>query len=182
MANKLPFVNYSGHLTELAATDLLLAFGFKVTTGTANDVLLADGTIATLTGGSGISITNSAGVLTFTVTGSTTVTEVYSGTQVATVGTEHILNTTSPETTSGLYELYLDTNALTANDAIQISFKEKVITGGTQHILFLVTLYGIQSSPIFTSGQFMLTHGWDICIKQTLGTSKSFPYSIRKVT
>jgi hypothetical protein len=42
-------------------------------------------------------------------------------------------------------------------------------------------LSNAQDEPVWVSPSLILMHGWQIQLKQTLGTARSFPWSIRKV-
>jgi hypothetical protein len=108
------------------------------------------------------------------------VTEHESGTKATTLDTEHVLNTTTPETTDGVFQLFIDVNAMVAGDVTLIRIKEKTISGGTQRRCKVYTLVGAQSDPLWVSEAFMFLHGWDMTIEQTDGTARSYPWSIRK--
>ena len=103
------------------------------------------------------------------------------GTQTATINTEHTLNTTTPETTDGIYQLFVDTANMVAGDILELRIKEKVVSAGTIRQVLLATLAGAQSDPGWASPSLILLHGWDMTLKQTAGTGRSFPWSIRKV-
>lgn len=111
------------------------------------------------------------------------ISEAYSGTQTATINTEHILNTTSPETTDGIYQLFIDVANMVAGDTLELRIEEKVISAGTIRTIFCATLVGAQGadSAAWVSPSMILLHGWDMTLKQTTGTGRAFPWSIRKV-
>lgn len=111
------------------------------------------------------------------------ISEAYSGTQSATITTEHVLNTTDPETTDGIYQVMVDLNAMADGDIVEIRIKEKVISSGTQRVIFTATLADAQNADdvIFVSPAIVLMHGWAVTLKQTTGTGRSFPWSIRRV-
>lgn len=104
-----------------------------------------------------------------------------SGTQTATISTEHTLNATSPETTDCIMQFFLDVANMAQDDDLEIRVKEKVISSGTQRLVFFATLADAQAEA-FVTPPLQLLHGWDVTIKQTAGTGRSFPWSIRKVT
>jgi hypothetical protein len=108
------------------------------------------------------------------------VTEHESGTKSTTLDTEATLNTTTPETTDGVFQLFVDCNAMVAGDVTLIRIKEKAISGGTQRKCVTHTLVGAQADPLWVSEAYMLLHGWDMTIEQTDGTARSYPWSIRK--
>ena len=109
------------------------------------------------------------------------ISEAYTGSQTATVGTEHTLNTTTPEVADGIYQLFIDTAAMVAADITEIRIKEKARSADTQRQIMVATLAGAQSDPLWVSPTFVLMNGWDMTLKQTAGTSRAYPWSIRKV-
>lgn len=91
--------------------------------------------------------------------------------------------TLTPVTTPGVYQLFLDLSAMTATEAFQITFYEKVKSGGTQRIVYRTTRYGAQNtSPAWASPALSLVNGWDMTIKKILGTDRSIDFSIRKAS
>ena len=104
------------------------------------------------------------------------------GTQTATISTEHVLNTTTPETTDGIFQFFVDTANMVAGDVLELRLKEKCRTGDTIRQMLVTTLAGVQSDPLWVSPTFILLHGWDFTLKQTAGTGRAFPWSIRKVS
>lgn len=84
-------------------------------------------------------------------------------------------------TTDGIFQVFVDCNALQAADGVEIQCLEKAISGGTQRVIFTTTLIGIQDEPLFASPSFILMHGWQFNIRQIYGTARSFPWSVRQV-
>lgn len=105
------------------------------------------------------------------------ITEAFAGSQTAVVGTEHIVNGTT-QTTAGVYQVFVDLGNMVAADIVEIRVKEKVIGAGTQRTVFYGSASGVQPGP-FVSPALMLMNGWDVTVKQTAGTARVFPYSIR---
>lgn len=83
------------------------------------------------------------------------------------------------DTTAGVYQLFLDLNALAAGDQFEVYLREKVVSSGTQRQISLAVLTGAQSL-IFITGAFQLMNGWDLTIKKLAGTDRTIPFSIRK--
>lgn len=54
-------------------------------------------------------------------------------------------------------------------------------TSGTIREALIATLSGAQSDAAWVSPSLILLHGWDVTLKQTAGTGRVFPWSIRKV-
>lgn len=102
---------------------------------------------------------------------------------VHTMTPEHTLNTTTPETTAGIYQAVIDINAMASLDVLEIRIKEKAISGGTQRTVFTGTVANAPSSDdvAWVSPSLILLNGWDVTIKQTAGTARAYPWSIRKV-
>lgn len=109
------------------------------------------------------------------------ISEHVSGTQAATVNTEHTLNTTTPETTDGVFQVVVDLAAMVNGDTVELRIKEKALAAGTQRLAWYATYSHAQAAPLAVSPSLILLHGWDITLKQTAGTGRSFPWSIRKV-
>jgi hypothetical protein len=106
------------------------------------------------------------------------------GSQTATITTEHTLNTTTPETTDGVFQFTVDLAAMVAGDTTEIRLKEKAGSGTTQRTIWASTHVGAQSADgaLWVSPAVVLLHGWDFTLKQTAGTGRAYPWSIRKIT
>lgn len=109
------------------------------------------------------------------------ISEHASGSQTAVISTEHVLNTTTPETTDGVFQMFVDVANMVAGDVLELRIKEKCRTGDTIRQILVSTMAGVQSDPLWVSPSFVLLHGWDFTLKQTAGTGRAFPWSIRKV-
>lgn len=107
-------------------------------------------------------------------------TEHETGSQTATLDTEHVLNTTSPETTDGVFQLFVDCNAMTSSDVTILRAKEKARSGDTQRTLWTITMSGVQAEPLIVTPPLILLHGWAFTLEQTDGTGRAYPWSIRK--
>lgn len=105
-----------------------------------------------------------------------------SGTQTATINTEHTLNATSPNTVDGVYQFWVDTANMVAGDTLELRVKEKVISAGTQRLVYLATQVGATLEKAQVIPSVVLLHGWDFTLKQTTGTGRDFPWSIRKIS
>lgn len=106
-----------------------------------------------------------------------------SGTQSATVTTEHFL--TSPNV-AGTFTLHVDTNAMVAGDTLELRVYQMVLTGGTTRVAYMATYQDAQpaddlikiSVPI--SNELTDTNALRFSLKQTEGTSRSFPWKVLK--
>lgn len=111
------------------------------------------------------------------------ISEAYAGSQTATINTEHVLNTSTPETTDGIYQFLVDCANMAAGDILELRLKEKCGAATTQRVAMKATLSGDQNTDdeLWVSPSLILMHGWDFTLKQTAGTGRAFPFSIRKV-
>ena len=106
-----------------------------------------------------------------------------SGSQAATVTTEHTLNSPSA---AGTYILCVDTSVLAANDVLELRVYQATLTGGTQRVAYLMIYYGVQptddvekvSIPI--GNDLVEANALKFTLKQTFGTSRTFPWKILK--
>lgn len=103
-----------------------------------------------------------------------------SGTQTATVTTEHTLATVS---TAGVFVFNVDTANMTATDVLELRVKKPTLASGTTRTYLYAMYTGAQptddvlktSVPVVidaTAGSATFT------LKQTIGTGRSFPWSI----
>lgn len=91
-------------------------------------------------------------------------------------------STLQNSTTAGIYQLFLDLNALAAGDIFQLLIKEKVQSGGTQRVFHREQLNGPQNTANFTSVSILLKNGFDFTLKKLAGTDRAIPYSLRYVS
>ncbi len=100
-----------------------------------------------------------------------------SGTQSATISTEHTLLST---TDAGVYVMEVDTNAMASGDTLELRIKKKVLSGGTVRGGYVVTYSGAQSADDIIKVSVPITTdvGADFTLKQTAGTGRSFPWKI----
>lgn len=100
-----------------------------------------------------------------------------SGTQAATIGTEHTLATI---TDAGIYVFVVDTATLAAGDRLELRIKTKCLTGGTSRVTYLQAYADAQpaddamknSVPIPSDIEAVFT------LKQTAGTGRNFPWKV----
>ena len=113
------------------------------------------------------------------------VTEPFSGTDVIGV-TEFFCasdsTTKTKQTDDGLYQLWVDVNAMAKSDVFEIKAYDEVRDAATtDRIVMTSTLIGLRSNKIWTSPVLFLANGWEFSLKKGAGTDQSLPRSIRKV-
>lgn len=103
------------------------------------------------------------------------VTQTNSGTQSATISTEHTLATI---TTAGVYVLRVDLNNLANGDRVVLRAKVKALSGGTTRQLFVGVYEHAQADKIADSIPVPIAHEVVFTLQQTAGTGRSFDWSV----
>ena len=88
---------------------------------------------------------------------------------------------TSPDTTDGVFQFFIDCANLANGDTIEVQVLEKVLSGSTARIVFESVISNVQDEPVWASPALVLLHGWTLQLKQTAGTARSFDWSQRKI-
>lgn len=111
------------------------------------------------------------------------VTAAGTGTQTATITTEHTLLDISA---AGVYTLHVDLNALAAGDVVEFRVYQMVLTGGTRRVAFYDVYVDAQpadaqihvgeeiGNELTDSGALRFS------LKQTVGTGRAFPWKVLK--
>ena len=107
-------------------------------------------------------------------------------TNAATISTTEWSLTTSTsgpdaETADGIYQVFVELNALAAGDVFELKLYEKTTASSTQRLVYSCRFAGVQGAPVWASPSFILLHGWDVTLKKISGTDRSIAWSIRKV-
>lgn len=100
---------------------------------------------------------------------------VDSGTQTATVDTEHTLDT---DTTGKTYVLVVDTGAMVNGDTLELRLKTKVLSGGTSRVAYLGIFENVQGEPNKYSIPVPANIEIVATLKQTAGTGRDFPWAL----
>lgn len=111
-----------------------------------------------------------------------TIAEHASGSQTATLDTEHTLNTTNPETSDGVYQMMVDLSAMANGDVTVLRIYEKARASDTARLVFSGTYAHVQAAPMAVSPSLIGLHGWSVTLEQTDGVGRSYPWSIRRVS
>ena len=102
---------------------------------------------------------------------------VASGTQTATVTTEHTLAT---QTAAGWYTLVVDTVNMVADDVLILKFKTKCLTGGVSRLAYQAMFAHVQEEQIKYSVPVPIDIELVVTLTQSEGTSRDFPWSLLK--
>ena len=111
--------------------------------------------------------------------------ELYSGS--ATISTTEIslvsgTSTLQSITTDGIYQVFLDLNALANGDVFELKVKEKVRAADTQRVTHIIPIAQAQpGQPNLASPSLILMQGWDVTLIKLAGTDRAIPWSIRQV-
>jgi hypothetical protein len=98
-----------------------------------------------------------------------------SGTQTATVTTEHTLAAPSTNKTR---VLRVDLGAMVAGDTVELRIKTAVLSGGTVREQQNWTYANVVGSPIFESIPISSNQGATFTLKQTTGTGRAYPWAV----
>lgn len=107
-----------------------------------------------------------------------TVASVASGSQAATITTEHTLTTI---TTAGVYVLVVDTNVLVNGDVLELRAKTKAKTGSSSREAFFGAYRDAQGQPNKYSMPIPVDVEIVLTLKQTAGTGRTFDWSVLKL-
>lgn len=111
------------------------------------------------------------------------VTAQASGTQTATVTTEHFLS--SPNV-AGTFTLHVDTVNMAAGDVLELRVYQMVLTGGTQRVAYFAAYAGVQATDdlikisVPISNELTDANALRFSLKQTFGTGRNFPWKVLK--
>lgn len=92
-----------------------------------------------------------------------------------------VIQTTSPNTTDGVFQFGIGLNALVAGDVLEARLQVKDAAAGTLRTVWQLAWAGAQSVPkaeVVTG----IKNDWDFSMRQRSGTGRSIPWSIVIVT
>lgn len=89
--------------------------------------------------------------------------------------------TKTDQTSQGVYQLFLDLNAVAAGDIFQVKCYERISSGGTTRVVWIDNVSGPLDSPMYATPTLILLWGWEFSLVKVSGTDRAIPWSIRKV-
>lgn len=108
---------------------------------------------------------------------------VASGTQAATIGTEHTLyDETGNE--GGAYDAFIDGANMASGDIVEVRVYAKLLSGGTLHRVYYAKYTNSQDdeprrkSPIIYIPAITVAKEWKLTLKQTAGTGRNFDFIV----
>ncbi len=105
------------------------------------------------------------------------------GTYTDTPGdTWDVIQTTSPNTTDGVFQFTIALNALVAGETFEARLQVKDAAAGTLRTVWQVAFAGVQAIPAWISPPSALSNDWDFSMRQRAGTGRAVKWSIVKVT
>lgn len=102
-------------------------------------------------------------------------TALASGTQTATLTTEHDLAT---DTANHNYVLVVDAAALVAGETLELRLYTKVLSGGTERLAYTAIYQHVQGEPAKYSPPVPADISLRATLKQTGGTGRAFPWKL----
>ena len=101
-----------------------------------------------------------------------------SGTQTATIATEHTL---SNPTGNKFYTAYVDLTNMASGDTVEIRVSLIVKTAGSYILYYLGTYSGAQSNPLVYIAALPSDIGYKLTLKQTAGTGRNYDYRVFEI-
>jgi len=98
-----------------------------------------------------------------------------SGSQTATISTEHTLDTI---TTAGTYVLVVDTAAMVLGDRLVLRVYGKCRSTDTERLCQRATYSHVQYQALVRSLPEMSPHHFRVTLEQQAGTGRAFPWAI----
>jgi hypothetical protein len=103
-----------------------------------------------------------------------------------TVGTtEHSFTTDTAgpdlKTDAGIFQGFFDLTNLAAGDVFILRVYEKIVTAGSQKLLWKATLSGAQNEPGYVTPTLILGIGWDFTLQKAAGTDRLIQGRIAQV-
>lgn len=89
--------------------------------------------------------------------------------------------TATPQTTDGVYQLFIDLENLAAGDIVQVCCWEKVTAAGSFEKVWIDNVTGPLDSPHYVTPSLVLMHGWEFSLAKITGTDRTLSWSIRKI-
>jgi len=104
-----------------------------------------------------------------------------SGSQTATIDTEHTLGT-ADDGTDGVFQHDLVVDAMVRGDELEIRLYDKGRAVDTSRQIHMWKLRGAQPDGLWRSPVMVFMHARKFTIKQVLGTGRAFPWSVKRVS
>ena len=89
--------------------------------------------------------------------------------------------TATAQTTTCAVQLFLDLSAMQAGDTYTLKWTEKVNAGTRRQFVATVTFTDAQTTPNYSSLQYIVGEGWEVSLTRTAGTDRSISWSLRTV-
>lgn len=97
-----------------------------------------------------------------------------SGTQAATISTEHTLTT---KTVAGVYVLVVDTTNMVGGDELELRIYTKNQSGKGSVLAQYALINNVQGIPQFYSNPLPIDTEWKATLKQIQGTGRNFDWN-----
>lgn len=98
-----------------------------------------------------------------------------SGTQTATISTEHTL---ANVTTAGTFVLQVNTSNMVNGDTVELRAKVKTLTGGAEALYMIAVYTHAQFDPVKMSIPVPSLYSLTFTLKQTAGTGRAFEWNV----
>jgi len=104
-----------------------------------------------------------------------------SGSQTAVINTEHTLGT-ADDGTDGVFQHDLDVSAMVRLDELEIRLYDKCQATGVSLLIHMWKIRHAQADGLWRSPVMVFMHARKLTIKQTAGTGRIIPWSVKRVS
>ena len=106
-----------------------------------------------------------------------------SGSQTATLNTDHTLATATAPTGGALYQLRVDTNALATNETLTLTLSTRARVADTTRVLYRAVFTGAGEEAIKDSPCVAVPAGSEVVatLRQEGGTGRAFPWAVYRL-
>lgn len=84
------------------------------------------------------------------------------------------------QTGDGVVQAFIHIPTMAAGDRYQVRVYEKVVSGGTQYVVYEAVIEGVQDE-VFVTPAITVMHGWDITVDKLAGTDRTVIASVRLI-
>lgn len=106
-----------------------------------------------------------------------------SGSQTATLNTDHTLTTTAAPSTGGIYQLRVDTAAMVNGETLVLRLQTRARAADTTRNVYTTVFTHTQGDPIKDSPAIAVPTGCDVVaiLRQEGGTGRAYPWALYRL-
>lgn len=86
------------------------------------------------------------------------------------------------DTTDGVFQAFVDLNALVAGDVFEFRVYEKAYAAQTQRLVYSARFANVQAQPMWVSPAMCLGTGWDMVLIRIAGSDRTIVARISQIS